>query len=230
MIKRFACLLCLPILAVACDPGPSSDPVVPRPRDPAEAESNKQEPVSPATGIVRIQEAHDLYKVEVSSIEKALGEKGTPTGNQARTLRQILVAIAHLKTATELGRDNQDRENARNTHGMMLQEQTGLLKKRRQLWVEITEIEQYLTEIEKGTGSPPEGFTEPELKDRLTDALARDKKLKEELGVLREKMTALETRINAGDFGTSERSLFADELTGLEELEKRINVLLERTS
>ncbi len=229
MMKRLAFLLCLPMLTVACDPGPSSDPV-PRPRDPKQETSREQAPVSPPTGIVRIQEAHDVYKEEVAIIEKALGENGTPTANQSRNLRQMLVAIAHLKTAAAMGRDNQDRENARNAHGTMLQEQTGLLKKRRQVWVEITEIEQYLTEIEKGTGSPPEGFTEPELKDRLKDALARDEKLEEELGTLREKMTALEKRINAGNFATAERSLFADELAGLERLEARINVLLERTS
>ena len=229
MLKRLVCLPCLLLFAVSCDPGPGSDPVRPA-RDPEVIESNPQEAVSPPTGIARIQEAHDIYKDEVASLEKALGEEGTPNANQVRTLRQVREGISHLKTAAVLGRDNQNRENLRNAHGLLLQEQSKLLLERRQVWVEITEIEQYLTEIEKGTGSPPAGFTEPELKDRLTDAMTRDEGIQSKLKDVREKMSALEARMKAGDFEAGERSLFSDELTGLESLEARITALLERTS
>jgi chaperonin cofactor prefoldin len=229
MIKRLLCLSGPLLFAVGCDLGPGPDPVTST-RDPEVIESNPQEAVSPPTGIVRIQEAHDLYKEDVASVEKAVGEDGTPSPNQVRTLRQVREGIGHLKTAAIMGRDNQNRENLRNAHGLLLRDQSKLLLERRQVWIEITEIEQYLTEIEKGTGSPPAGFTEPELKDRITDAKARADAILEKQKAIGEKMSALEARIKAGDFASGERSLFTDELAGLERLEARITALLDRTS
>lgn len=229
-MMRIACLIGL-LFTVACDPGKTPDNDGPAdPPDAGPGQTNAQAPVSPPTGVVRIQEAHDLYKQEVDAVEKSLEADQAPSPNQARTLRQIQTGIEHLTVAAQLGRDNQNRENARNAHGMLLSEQSRLLLQRRQIWVEITEIEQYLTAIEKGTGTPPAGFTEPELQDRLKDAKKRDDELLEQEKAVREKMTRYEEQLRSGQIESEERSLFSDELEGLQRLEARINALLERSS
>mgnify|MGYP003573223596 CR=1 FL=1 len=229
-MMRIACLLGL-LFTAACDPGSDAEGKVPGNPPPVKSgQPDAQVPVSPPTGVVRIQEAHDLYKQEVAAIEKALEADQAPNPNQVRTLRQIQVGIEHLTVAARMGRDNQSRENLRNAHGMLLDQQAKLLLKRRQIWVEITEIEQYLSEIEKGTGSPPAGFTEPELRDRLTDAQKRDKEIQAQEEEIRATMAKYEEQLGSGRIESEERSLFTDELEGLERLNARIEALLSRTS
>ena len=199
-------------------PIPAGDPEVEQPAP----------PVSPPGGIPRVQADHDLYAAEVARIEKELGAEKAPDQHQTRLLRNLGRGIDNLILVATKGRDAEAEDELRNTHARLRTRFSDLMKEQRILWREITEINGLLEQIGKGLGAPPQGFTEAELRDKLVDLRNGHGRLGKQRDEVTREMKKCEEQLARGKAPPGERSLFSDELEGLEKLKGRVEALLAR--
>jgi len=182
---------------------------------------------SPPTGIVKIEEMRKMAREDLERLEGEIGE-AAPDEAQRRSLGFVLGAIEKARTAAELGSRNEARQLVQERYGRLRKQHADMEAERSDVWSEIRELQLIVDQIEEGTGTPPTGFTEAEIRDKLADARARTSGFEERDQELRAEMKVCEDLLAQDVIDPTERTRFTDELEALAALQARVEALLAR--
>ena len=227
MFRHSGWLLAALLLLAACEDNSSKKdplPVGPRATDP---QPPPVEPVSPPTGIVKIEEMRKLARDDLERIEEELGERA-PDDGQRRSLGFVKGALEKARTAAEIGSRQEARQLVEERYGRLRKQQGELQETRSKVWGEIGELKTLVAGIEAGTATPPSGFSEAEIRDKLDDAMARAKDLDTKDEELRAGMKVCEDLMAQEVIEPTERTRFTDELEAIAALQARVEALLGR--
>ncbi|MGH7163623.1 MAG: hypothetical protein ACREID_09070, partial [Planctomycetota bacterium] len=120
------------------------------------------------------------------------------------------------------------RRSVEGAHGRLRRQESELLATRNMVTVEIAEITKTVSEVERGTGSVPEGHTIAELQDKLGDLRGALRKLEADHTGLRSAMAEKEKLLAQEAVEPPEETLLTRELASLEALLKRAEALRPR--
>ena len=219
-MSRILILVLGMVLIVACDTEPTTDNT-----PPSDTKKPTAEPVAPTTGISKIQSQHDDLRKEIVKVEKQLDEGKQPP---IRIVDQQIQIVDNLIAVTEMAMKIQATENLKLSHAHMRRQESKLHKQRTDLHTKMREIRETLAAAKTGE-KLPEGFTETELQDQMSDHAKLDKKLAKEQEELRIEMGKKEALLAAGAEGPAqEESLFSRELTALKETKKQVEAVRAR--
>jgi hypothetical protein len=212
-------LLLLPV--TACDDTPKAGtgprtPVAPKPDTPA---------ALPTTGTPKLREMREGILEEVVRMEKELEEGKAPARDG---LERAKKGLSIVETAARQAVAQEAEQTLRVRHADLRTRHAEIVKERVDLFEGIGEIETFLSEIERGVGKPPEGFTEDELKDRLGELRLKAGELDKAEAELRTQSEEMEKVLKSGEIPPPGETLLTQELEAVEELRARVERLEAR--
>jgi hypothetical protein len=218
-MRRLACLLLL--LFAACDDDPAGptrgESPTPKPATP---------PTLPTTGTPKLREMREGIAEEVLRMEKALAEGKTPAPDGIRRAKD---GLAKLDVAVRMAVALEAEQTLRVRHADLRNDQAEIVKQRADLFEGILEIEKFLSEMERGVGKPPEGFTEDELKDRLGELRLKATELDKAEADLRAQSEKMEELLKGKEIPPQGETLLTQELAAVDELKARVAALEARS-
>ena len=206
------------------DSGTGPKPVVPKTTSPDPVEA---EVPSPPTGIVKIEEMRKLARDDLERHEGEIGESA-PDDAQRRSLGFVQGALEKARTAAQLGSRNEARQLVQERYGRVRKQHADMEAVRSEVWSEIRELQRIVDQIEEGTGTPPTGFTEAEIRDKLADARGKAEGFETRDEELRAEMKVCEDLLAQDVIEPTERTRFTDELEAIGALQERVEALLAR--
>jgi len=224
-MRRIGLLLLL--AAAACDRTP---PAKSQPNDvgaSAKSPATDDPEALPPTGITHIQKDHDRVGRLIAEWEEKV-EAGKPV--ERRLVEQAVSLVDKLIIAAEIGAREDNYQSTHMRRARMITKSSKLRQDWREALAEIAAMKKMLEDDAKGVAPIPEGFTEPEIKDRLGDWQEKARKAKEaldeHLAELKEVEDAL--RGSKGDLPQPEETLFTREVEDLKALKRRAEELLAK--
>ena len=215
---RSTCLLLLVFAACSCEDDATTSGTTSNGPNGNKEPVQKTDPISPTTGIDKLQGFHKTY----ADLYDAEAKKEKP---DLTHVRQVISACDILIIALELSIQLETKQTARLRHGRMRQELDKLNEQQVLASREAGEIQNVLDEDAKGTSPIPAGLTRAELEDKLSDIREQQRALGTQLNEHKATMAKLENALNSDQALAPGDTMATRELAAVKALKQKAEAL-----